>query len=129
MSARLPPSFVPTLTEVVPDTRPSPATPPPLAGDQIPLETAPRGRIEPALDTSRVAEPAVTPSPWAGLEDQLVQRVLQRVDVALERRLHEALADVIATQTRSLLPGLRERIELVVRRAINDAVAQEMDGR
>lgn len=107
MSSRLPPSFVPTLTEVLRDDRSvEPLTPP---------------------ATEPPAQAAVADARWLSFEDQVVQRVLQRLDLTLERRLHDALATLLESQTRSLMPRLRDEIEAVVRRAINDAVAQEMD--
>ena len=110
MSSRLPPSFVPTLTEVLRDD----------------------GSVEPLIPptapaTQPPARPMVVDPQWATFEDQVVQRVLQRVDLTLERRLHDALAALLESQTRSLMPRLRDEIEAVVRSAINDAVAQEMD--
>ena len=60
------------------------------------------------------------------LEDQIVHRVMQRVDLVLERRLREAVAQVILTHTQSLGPRLREEIELVVRESVAQAVAQEL---
>jgi hypothetical protein len=63
------------------------------------------------------------------LEDQIVHRVMQRVDLELERRLREAVAQVILTHTQSLGPRLREEIELVVRESVIQAVAQELPQR
>ena len=61
--------------------------------------------------------------------DQLAQRVLQRVDLALDRRLREATATVILEHTEALAPLLRERLEAVVRQVVADAVAEEMQAR
>jgi hypothetical protein len=61
--------------------------------------------------------------------DQLAQRVLQRVDLSLDRRLREAMATVILEHTEALAPLLRERLESVVRQAVADAVAEEMQAR
>ena len=72
-----------------------------------------QGRTEPTAE-----------SPF--LEDQLVQRVLQRVDVMLERRLREAIATVVLEQTRTLGPALREQIESVVQQAVTQALAEEI---
>jgi hypothetical protein len=58
-------------------------------------------------------------------QEQLVQRVMQRVDVALERKLREAIAATVLEQTRTLGPILREEIELVVREAVSQAFADE----
>ena len=60
------------------------------------------------------------------LEDQIVHRVMQRVDLVLERRLREAVAQVILSHTQALGPRLREEIELVVRESVIQAVAQEL---
>jgi hypothetical protein len=99
-----PPRYVPTLTEVVlpgrSDAAPSPA-PPQFSQDAY-------------------------AQPDARLEEQIVQRVMQRVDLVLERRLREALGQLILSHTQSLGPRLREEIELVVRESVSQAVAQEL---
>jgi hypothetical protein len=69
-------------------------------------------------------------SPTPGLsQDQLAQRVLQRVDLALERRLREELATIILEQTSALVPLLRERLDAVVRQVVAEAVVDEMNAR
>lgn len=63
----------------------------------------------------------------AGLtQEQLVARVMQRVDLMLDRKLREAIAATVLEQTRALGPILREEIELVVREAVSQAFAEEM---
>ena len=63
----------------------------------------------------------------AGLtQEQLVQRVMQRVDLALERKLREAIAATVLEQTRALGPVLREEIEHVVRESVAQAFADEI---
>jgi len=69
--------------------------------------------------TSERSEPGVT-------QEQLVQRVMQRVDLALERKLREAIAATVLEQTRALGPILREEIELVVRESVAQAFAEEL---
>lgn len=59
-------------------------------------------------------------------QEQLVQRVMQRVDMTLERRLRESIAAAVLEQTRALGPILREEIELVVREAVSQAFADEI---
>ena len=59
-------------------------------------------------------------------QEQLVLRVMQRVDMTLERRLREAIAAAVLEQTRALGPILREEIELVVREAVSQAFAEEI---
>lgn len=61
--------------------------------------------------------------------DLLAQRVLQRVDLALDRRLREEIATVVLEQTSALVPLLRERLETVVREVVAEAVAEEMRAR
>jgi hypothetical protein len=95
-----PPRFVPTLTEVI---RPLPASPP-----------APE-------NTSPVVAPAKALAASADLQEQMVQRVLQRVDLVLERRLREVVGQLILEHTQSLKPRLREEIEAVVRQSVNQA--------
>jgi hypothetical protein len=100
MSNRAPPKFVPTLTEVVQGTAP--------------------GHAASAAQSDAV--PAIN-------QEQLTQRVLQRLDVTLERRVREAIASVVLEQTSTLGPLLRERIEAVVRQAVAQAVAEEVQSR
>ena len=97
----LPPRYVPTLTDVVPSV------------DQ------PSGRPSEADVQQNAMQ----------LEDQIVHRVMQRVDLVLERRLREAVAQVILSHTQALGPRLREEIELVVRESVIMAVAQELPQR
>ena len=67
--------------------------------------------------------------PGGGLtQEQLVSRVMQRVDLVLERKLREAIAATVLEQTRALGPILREEIELVVREAVSQAFADELGG-
>ncbi|HVE52295.1 MAG TPA: hypothetical protein VNB23_02800 [Ramlibacter sp.] len=62
-------------------------------------------------------------------QEQIAQRVLQRVDLVLERRVREAIATVVLEQSKLLTPLLRERIEGVVRQVVAEAVADEMQAR
>ena len=92
-----PPRFVPTLTEVVP-----PDESPNLIVDAVKL------------------------TPHADLEAQIVNRVMQRVELVLERRLREAVGQLILTHTQTLGPRLQEEIETVVRESVSQAIAQEL---
>jgi hypothetical protein len=97
-STALPPRFVPTLTDVVRQVEHFAPVQPYANAQHNPLQ----------------------------LEDQIVHRVMQRVDLVLERRLREAVAQVILSHTQTLGPRLREEIELVVRESVSQAVAQEL---
>ena len=59
-------------------------------------------------------------------QDQIIRRVMERVDLTLERRLREAIAATVIEQTRSLAPLLREEIEAVVRETVSEAFAEEL---
>ena len=93
-----PPRYVPTLTEVV-----HPAFLP-----------------EPAPDQAAV--PAVSSDEAQAL---MLRRVLQRTDLMIERRLHEAIEQLMLEHTQAMMPRLREEIELVVRESVVQAFEQE----
>ena len=80
---------------------------------------------------TEVVKPAPAPAaaaPVAGLsQEQLIHRVMQRVDLTLERRLREAVAATVIEQTRTLGPLLREEIEQVVRQTVSQAFAEELE--
>lgn len=97
-NALIPPRFVPTLTDVV----------------------HPADHVSPKLTGGSTLHNATQ------LENQIVHRVMQRVDLVLERRLREAVAQVILSHTQAMGPRLREEIELVVRESVSRAVAQEL---
>ena len=74
------------------------------------------------------------PAPLAGSgpslsEEQLAQRVLQRVELALDRRLREAIGALIAEQTNQLAPLLRERLQVVVHQLVAEALDDEVHSR
>jgi hypothetical protein len=106
-----PPRFVPTLTEVV---RPV-AAPQPTPGPAI-------AALQPAPVS---ASPATASAASPDLQEQMVQRVLQRVDLMLDRRLREVVGQLILEHTQNLAPRLREEIEGVVRQAVSQAFANE----
>ena len=91
----------------------------------------PPPRFVPTLTEVVQSGPApltATPVPGAG-QEQLAHRVLQRVDMVLERRLREEIATVVLEQTSALVPLLRERLEDLVREVVADAIAEEMQSR
>ena len=153
---KVPPRFVPTLTEVVQVADvlpvPVPAGASSAGSVQAKQQLPPRqneagGHARTAIprakgsegegpmpavpaDTARAAHgPALAARPLPqGMEEYMVHRVMQRVDVVLDQRLREAIALVVQEQTRSLLPRLREEVESVVRHAVYEAVADELAG-
>ena len=83
---------------------------------------------------TEIVQPAAVPADGAAasleqLQEQMFHRVMQRVDLSLERRLREAIATLVLEHTRNLGPLLREEIELVVRQSVSDAVGEELAGR
>ena len=110
VSPRTPPRFVPTLTEVV-------------HADAVMSEPAP---VVDMLAPQPVSEPLSPDRSPGVLEEEIVHRVMQRVDVSLDHRLREAIAVVVQEQTRSVVPRLREEIEAVVRQSVYEAVADEL---
>ena len=109
--SRMPPRFIPTLTEVVQ---------PPM---EIPVLVLTEGAASAA---EPVAVGLAQPQNSAELEEAIVHRVMQRVDVSLDHHLREAIAQVVQEQTRSLVPRLREEVETVVRQSVYEAVADEL---
>lgn len=91
----------------------------------------PPPRFVPTL--TEVVQPAAPGAaatvPAAALQDQIIQRVMQRVDLTLERRLREAVATLVLEKTRDLGPLLREEIEIVVRQTVSEAVTLELASR
>ncbi|MCZ8256439.1 MAG: hypothetical protein O9327_12340 [Polaromonas sp.] len=109
----MPPRFVPTLTEVI-RPMPAPTTPPaaPVSASETPVTAAP-------------LPPAPPRAPSADIQEQMVQSVLQRVDLVLERRLREVVGQLILEHTQNLTPRLREEIEVVVRQSVSQAFDSE----
>jgi len=85
-------------------------------------------RFVPTLtEVVHATEPRVGPTAASVLsEEQLVHRIMQRVELTLERRLREAIATTVMQQTQMLGPLLREEIELVVRESVEQALAEEL---
>ena len=62
-------------------------------------------------------------------QEQLAQRVLQRIDLTLDRRLREGVAAAVMEYTSALAPIVRERVESVVREVVAEALAEELQAR
>jgi hypothetical protein len=94
---------------------------------------APPPRFVPTLtEVVQASAPAKSsaPAPEPALSsEQLAQRVLQRLELTLDRRVREAISTVVLEQTSALAPLLRERLEAVVRQAVAQAVAEELKSR
>lgn len=121
-TSRVPPRFVPTLTEVV-----HVPVPPPVPVSETVHEAAAMGSAAVAAPHVGVSNPSSAAAALPdGIEEIIIHRVMQRVDLSLDQRLRDAIATVVKEQTRSVLPRLREEIESVVRHAVYEAVADEL---
>ncbi|MGE4241476.1 hypothetical protein [Ramlibacter sp.] len=109
MASRTPPRYVPTLTEVVKSPRTSPAV-----------------SAEPAPTPTPAPLPSPQPVDHPAFEEEWVHRIMQRVDIALDRRLRDAIASVVLEQTRNLGPLVRAEVEAVVREAVGQALEDEL---
>ena len=59
-------------------------------------------------------------------QEELIERLMRRIDLTLERRLREAIGAIVLEQARSMGPLLRDEIEAVVRQAVADAFQDEL---
>ena len=140
-SSRTPPRFVPTLTAVVeiPEAPPElptaapaplPAVPElPTAGNMIEdLSFVPLRRSPASAAQAGAGAPAMQISEEDAfrLEEQLLHRVLQRVDLSLEERLTDTVSAAVQRQLDAMLPRLRSEIEGVLRAIVVEALAQEL---
>ena len=138
-SSRTPPRFVPTLTTVVevqPEPPAAPPPPPPASpaiepvdhgGNMIDdLHFAPIARAPAGLPRSDSAAMQVSEEDAFRLEEQLLHRVLQRVDLSLEERLTDTVSIAVQRQLDLMMPLLRREIETVLRSLVVEALAQEL---
>ena len=145
MSARTPPRFVPTLTTVLE----LPAEPVPASEPVAEPQPEPEPERADEAAAAPVAAPAPAPAPSAAagdparavalgrqarlseadafqLEEQLVHRVLQRIDLSLEERLSDTVSAAVQQQLDDMIPRLRDEIETVLRELVSEALAREL---
>ncbi|SEJ72971.1 MULTISPECIES: hypothetical protein [unclassified Variovorax] len=114
---RTPPRFVPTLTTVL-EVPPEPAAVEPEAASAIQPDPASAMALPPAMQLSQAE--------IVSLEEQLLHRVLQRVDLSLEERLSDTVSAAIQHQLDAMVPRLRNEIEAVLRALVIEAMAAEL---
>jgi len=133
--ARVPPRFVPTLTAVVADAEaaapggalPEDASFPPAATSAAVQDDPPRaGEAAPAAVPESMI--ALSDADAFRLEEELVHRVLQRIDFSLEERLTEVVSAAVQRQLDAMVPQLRGEIEAVLRALVIEALARELPG-
>lgn len=134
---RTPPRFVPTLTTVVDLSAPQPES---VSESSAPVEAAPASAGEPLPAAAPTASPAadalalpaspafvaLTDADAFCIEEELLHRVLQRVDLSLEERLTEAVSAAVQQQLDAMVPRLRSEIETVLRSLVVEALAREL---
>ena len=120
-SSRTPPRFVPTLTTVLERA-------PQEAAQPAPVSTAPAAlaAIEPLQAVALSPEAARSEADAFRLEEQLLHRVLQRIDLSLEERVSDAVSAAVQQHLDTMVPALRGEIEAVLRALVSEALAEEL---
>ncbi|BEP35705.1 hypothetical protein GmRootV59_26760 [Variovorax sp. V59] len=118
---RTPPRFVPTLTTVLD----LPAEPLGTAEAAKPA-SAPAPAVDPAEAVALPPAAQRSEDEIVRLEEQLLHRVLQRVDLSLEERLSDTVSAAVQQQLDAMVPRLREEIEAVLRALVIEAMAAEL---
>jgi hypothetical protein len=124
MTQRTPPRFVPTLTTVLE----LPPLPMHASEDVAPPAVEPHPATVP--ETSQAValshEAQLSEAESFRLEEQLLHRVLQRVDLSLEERVSDAVSAAVQQHLDRMIPGLRSEIEAVLRALVSEALAHEL---
>jgi len=142
---RTPPRFVPTLTAVVDEPSPvsrevvTPEPPLPQDADHdaftfedaVEFAPAPTAADEPVAapivpTADQMALPPTTEAVAFRLEEELLHRVLQRIDLSLEERLTDTVSAAVQQQLDVMLPRLRGEIEQVLRTLVVEALSLEL---
>jgi len=118
---RTPPRFVPTLTTVLE----IPAEP--VAAEAL-HGASTASTPQPDLASAVALPPAaqLSQAEIVSLEEQLLHRVLQRVDLSLEERLSDTVSAAVQHQLDAMVPRLRNEIEAVLRALVIEAMAAEL---
>ncbi|MBD9665228.1 hypothetical protein FB547_111191 [Variovorax beijingensis] len=119
---RTPPRFVPTLTTVLD----LPAEPLGAAEAAKPASAPPPPAVDPAEAVALPPAEQRSEAEIVRLEEQLLHRVLQRVDLSLEERLSDTVSAAVQQQLDAMVPRLREEIEAVLRALVIEAMAAEL---
>lgn len=139
IDARQPPRFVPTLTDVVPETA---ADIQENAAVVVAKAYSAIGQLDTLHEPPGIAEadgfmgrdPEVglplatdfsaqhTDIAWA---QAVQQRVMDRVSASIEERLRYAMADMVQLHTQALYQAIRKDVEIIVKDAVYEAVAVE----
>jgi hypothetical protein len=124
---RTPPRFVPTLTTVFEPSQDTPPVSPPLiAPSDTPSTVPPATVTEPSQAVALSPQARISEAEAFKLEEQLLHRVLQRVDLSLEERLSDAVSAAVQHHLDTMIPALRREIEAVLRQLVSESLAREL---
>jgi len=129
---RTPPRFVPTLTTVLElPAEPAPAAAPATsesstAAQEAEAEAAAANAADPSAAVALSPQAQLSEAEAFNLEEQLLHRVLQRVDLSLEERVSDAVSAAVQLHLDAMIPGLRNEIESILRALISEALASEL---
>ncbi|SCK54842.1 hypothetical protein VAR608DRAFT_5624 [Variovorax sp. HW608] len=125
---RTPPRFVPTLTTVFEPSQDDtpPVSPALIAPSDTPSTAPPATAAEPSRAVALSPEARISEAEAFRLEEQLLHRVLQRVDLSLEERVSDAVSAAVQHHLDTMIPGLRREIEAVLRQLVSESLAREL---
>ena len=127
MSQRTPPRFVPTLTTVFDPAQETVPVSPTLVAPSDNPETAPSPVVTDPADAVALSPKArLSEAEAFRLEEQLLHRVLQRVDLSLEARVSDAVSAAVQLHLDTMIPALRKEIEAVLRDLVSESLAREL---
>lgn len=92
------------------------------------VPTASASAATPTLPESQIAIDvhALSDADAFSLEEQLMHRVLQRIDLSLEERLSDTVSAAVQQQLDAMVPRLRSEIEGVLRSLVVEALSKEL---
>ena len=124
---RTPPRFVPTLTAVFEPSQDTVPVSPPLTAPSDTSSTTPSPVVtEPSEAVALSPEARLSEAEAFRLEEQLLHRVLQRVDLSLEERVSDAVSAAVQHHLDTMIPALRKEIETVLRDLVSESLAREL---
>jgi hypothetical protein len=131
MNTSLPDAGIPVLTEIIPAYQEDAAekyAAPATAPDAAPAASAAAEKSALPLEQQAVRE--WDEENWDRLEREIRGRVLyhvlQRVDVVLEDRVRDSLADVLQTAVETLASEIRSGLHQTIKEVVTRAVSQEI---
>jgi hypothetical protein len=124
MSSRMPPRYLPTLTEVVdPLSLVAGSTPTPSA------QPVPCDATTAQLPATEAALPRALPASATPDKQALAQQLVNLVRPQLEAELRATAQELFEAQFSALLPSLHLHIEEAVREALEQALPESRDAR